>query len=43
MDTITIYFAGEFYAHDFKGYKHLKDVIRDYGFDRKAIKEWYRH
>ena len=43
MDKITIYFKGEFYGHDFFGYKYLGDVLRDYGIKRTAIKEWYKH
>ena len=43
MDKITIYFKGEFYAHEFVGFKTLSDVCRAYGFDRKQIKEWYKH
>lgn len=40
---ITIYFKGEFYAHRFEGYNTLKDVLRDYGIDRKQVKEWIKN
>lgn len=42
MDKIWICFKGEFYAHEFVGFKTLSEVIRAYDFDRKQIKEWWK-
>lgn len=39
---ICIRFYGEFYTHQFKGYKTLKSVMKDYGLTRKSIKEWWK-
>lgn len=43
MDKITIIFKGDFYGTDYFGYKHLSDIIKDYGIKRSMIKEWYKH
>lgn len=39
---ICIRFKGEFYTHEFTGYKSLKEVVDNFGFDRKLIKEWWK-
>lgn len=38
---IVIYFKGDFYAYEYEG-KTLAQVIRDYGLNRKMIREWYK-
>lgn len=42
MNTIVIYFKGEFYAHEYHGFNTLASVIRAYDLDKKQIKEWYK-
>lgn len=39
---IKIIFKGDFYCTDFPDYKFLKDVLNDYGIERKNIKEWWK-
>lgn len=38
---IVVYFKGDFYAYEYEG-KTLAQVIRDYGLNRKMIREWYK-
>lgn len=42
VGRIWIRFKGEGVACDFPGYRYLSEVLRDYGYPRRCVAEWWK-